>query len=54
MVTSRSYDSDPTQFPSYLYYFQKNGKYFSLAITNARSDQKIVNQTATDIIATIK
>ncbi len=54
VATSKSYNSEPTQYPSYLYYFQENGKYYSLGITNMRSDQKIVNQTATDIITTLK
>ena len=50
MITSRSYNSDPTEYPSYLYYFQKNGKYYSLGITNKGSDQNVVNVTAKDIM----
>ena len=38
----------------YLYYFKKNGNYYSLTITNTGSNQKIVNQTASNIITTLK
>lgn len=52
--TSRSYNSDPTQYPYFLYYFEKNGIYYSLSIAYTETDTKDVNETATDIISTLK
>ena len=43
-----------TSNPVYLYYFNKNGNYYSLTITYTGSNQKIVNQTASNIITTLK
>lgn len=50
--SSQSYNSDPTQYPVYIYYFPKNNKYYCLSIEDINSNQN-VNEIANTVITTL-
>jgi len=50
--SSQSYNSDPTQYPVYIYYFQKNNKYYCLSIEDINSNQDI-NEITNTVITTL-
>lgn len=52
--TSTFYDTSPNPYPTYLFYFQKNGKYFTLSIHDSKSDKNKVNTIANQIISTLQ
>lgn len=54
ITTTRSYNTDPTLYPYYLYYFKKNSEYYSMSIAYSGTDQGTVNETATNIISSLK
>lgn len=60
-VSVKNMNSTAGDYPVYLYYFEKNGKYYrfgisdtSLSIANTDADKKIISDTATKIISTLK